>query len=565
MFANIRKHQKWLWVLISAAVIISFVVYFNPQVQQGGFGGGGRSNVGMIDGQMITFDEYQDAKAEAFIFHFLSYGQWPDQDANARQLGLNVESETRTRLFLEKKLKQANIVVSDEAVADYIATSFGDRETKVFRKEVYDNFINMLKNRGMDARDFERYVRHQVGISHLASLASIPGKLIAPQEIEKAYREQNQKADTIAAFVIATNLLSKVQVTDDALNTFYSNRMSMYFLPERVQLAYVAFPVSNYFGTVEQQLATRTNLNDELNKIYQERGTNFFTDPIGQVLTADAAKERIRNELRDDLAKVEAQKAAIDFANKVLEEQAPTNNPSAGLSKAAAAANLPVLMTPPFPEYETPDELKAPAQLGTLAFALTPEEPVIPEPIVGESNVYVMALQQRVPRQVQELATIRERVIENFKTAETTKMAREMGNAFAASLTNVANSEDFGRRAVDAGLTIMNLPPFPKAGPNIPELEARQDGATIRSVAFTLKEGGHSSFMPTRDGGFVVYVEKISEATDEEVKQGLASFAEKYRRDKASAAFTEWMQAEQKKSQISMATDEKAEPAEGGM
>ena len=35
MFAHIRRHQKWLWLFISAAVIISFVWYFNPNQQMG--------------------------------------------------------------------------------------------------------------------------------------------------------------------------------------------------------------------------------------------------------------------------------------------------------------------------------------------------------------------------------------------------------------------------------------------------------------------------------------------------------------------------------------------------
>ena len=50
MFQDIRRHQKWLWVVISSAVIISFVVYFNPNQQYGSGDAGGSTAVGTIYG-----------------------------------------------------------------------------------------------------------------------------------------------------------------------------------------------------------------------------------------------------------------------------------------------------------------------------------------------------------------------------------------------------------------------------------------------------------------------------------------------------------------------------------
>ena len=61
MFAHIRRHQKWLWILISAAVIISFVWLFSPTQQMQGGTGDLNAQLGSIYGDPITVREYYDA------------------------------------------------------------------------------------------------------------------------------------------------------------------------------------------------------------------------------------------------------------------------------------------------------------------------------------------------------------------------------------------------------------------------------------------------------------------------------------------------------------------------
>ena len=77
MFSTIRKHQQWLFVLICGVIIISFVIFFSPDV---GFGDGGRKRVtGMIDGQPIPQSEFDMAYEESAIELFLSSDgrYWP--------------------------------------------------------------------------------------------------------------------------------------------------------------------------------------------------------------------------------------------------------------------------------------------------------------------------------------------------------------------------------------------------------------------------------------------------------------------------------------------------------
>src|ERR1051325_9527665 len=86
MFANIRRHQKWLWILISGAVIISFVWYFNPNTRYGNRGAVNFSAaVGSVNGRSISRSEYLQIQNEAQIRHRFVYGSWFGEDEFSRR------------------------------------------------------------------------------------------------------------------------------------------------------------------------------------------------------------------------------------------------------------------------------------------------------------------------------------------------------------------------------------------------------------------------------------------------------------------------------------------------
>ena len=170
MFQSIRRHQKWLWAVITTVVIISFVVFFSPNRGSGRAGMHLQSVVGTLDGQDVTREEYVRAYRESTLRFLFSYGQWPRSN---EQQNTVVERETRNRLVLLNKINELNITVSERAVADWITESaaFRDRDTKTFRKELYDQFVNdNLPREGLSKADFERFVRNEVAIQHLVAV-----------------------------------------------------------------------------------------------------------------------------------------------------------------------------------------------------------------------------------------------------------------------------------------------------------------------------------------------------------------------------------------------------------
>ena len=554
MFAHIRRHQKWLWIFISAAVIISFVWYFNPNQQMGGGGGGtGRAHVGTIYGEPITNREYWDARREVEMDYLFRYGKWADEDEFARQMG-TIPLETRRRLLLTRKLKDYGIEVDDRAAAEWISTFFADRETKQFNRATLDRIMELIRRKGMREADFERYARHQVGIQHLAAVAGAAGKLVPPQEAERALRQEHEKIDTKVVLFPLSNYVAKVQITPEAVSTYFTNAMARYRLPERMQLSYVAFPASNYYAQAEQRMAAETNLNQQIDMVYTQRGQNFYTGPDGQPLTAEAAKQKIREEIRDGFAMNEARKTAYAFANDLesAQTQPDPGNPAAPLEQLAANKGLNAQVTQPFSQFEGPSEIQGmPDEAGRALFMLTPEAPVRIEPIIGETGIYMVALKRKLGSELQPLDAIREKVTEDFKRGEGLKLAREAATAFATAVTNAP--ANFDGAAQQQGLAVVNLPPFSRdATAPIENLPPTLDSGAIRSSAMELKEGEVSSYIPTREGGFVLTVEKVIPPTNEEIQSELPKFVEEFRRRRAGEAFSDWFMKEMQLAQLTV-------------
>lgn len=563
MFAHIRRHQKWLWIFISAAVIISFVWYFNPNQQMGSPGSGtGTGAVGSLYGEPIMQRDYSNAYKEAVLHYLFSYGEWPVDNEVTRQLR-PVERETRQRLFLIRKLKDYNIQVSDEAVAEWIAQLFQDRETKKFHKEVLDRFFQSLEQRRLTRADFERYARHQVGIAHLAAIAGASGKLVTPQEAEYAYRQENEKADVKLVTLSTSNYVAKVEITPEKVAEFYTNNQAMYSEPERLQLSYVAFPATNFTMLADEKLAAITNLNQEIDAIYQQRGAAFYTDASGQPLTPEAAKAKIKDEFRHEASMNEARRVAYEFASELeraLEAKPPATNatnPAEPLETLAAAKGLQAVVTEPFNQFAGPAGLNLPDQFVRGAFRLTAQEPIVPEPVSGENGVYVMAFKNRIPRELRPLEAVRAQATEQFRQREAMRLTREAGTALAAAITNgLAAGKDFESIVREAGFNPVDLPPFERTDRVVPGLPVSVDPSALANAAFDLAPGQASNYQPSRDGGFVVLTEKFVPASEEEVQRELPQYAEELRRRSAGQAFNEWFSKEMRLAQLSLAGDD---------
>src|SRR5512137_1170105 len=114
MFGTIRKHQTWLWAIIITLTIISFVIFFSPYSKLSDVRTG-PVNLGSINGERISEEDFVKARKEVYLRSFCLSGNWPDDDA--KKQGGEIERETYQWLLLIQKQKQLGIHIGTDVVA----------------------------------------------------------------------------------------------------------------------------------------------------------------------------------------------------------------------------------------------------------------------------------------------------------------------------------------------------------------------------------------------------------------------------------------------------------------
>ncbi len=534
MIGTIRKHSKWLWWFIAGLTIISFIYWGAGPTARTGGGGRGIGDFGKIYGHKITQEDYIEGRNEYYIFYRIHYGEWPDKNPNLSRNDL--EREIYVHLLFDQKAAGLGIHISDDAAEQAAAEmlrSFGRNGQPV----PMDAFVKqLLQPEGLTADDFARYVRHDLVIQQLIQTMGLPGELVTPQEAAEDYEREHREFSVQAVFFSASNYLSAVTLTPAAVAQFYTNYLAAYRLPDRVQVSYVEFNVSNYLAQAKVEWA-KTNFEEVVEANYHQLGPDYFPD----AKTPDAARAKIREMLIRNRALTEANRQANDFANAVfaLEPAKPEN-----LATVAKQKGLTVHLTAPFASAYGPKEFDAPPEFTKAAFELTPDEPLA-SPVLGPDAVYIIALVKQLPSEIPSFDQIRARVMEDYRLHEATLLAQRAGTNFYFNATiQMAAGTTFAQAAVAAGLRPQALPPFSLGTRDLPELGDRAELDQLKQAAFSTPVGHTSGFEETSDGGFVLYVQSQLPVDQAVMNAQMPQFIAQLRRAQQNDAFNEWLQIE---------------------
>ena len=534
MIGTIRKHSKWLWWFIAGLTIISFIYWGAGPTARTGGGGRGIGDFGKIYGHKITQEDYIEGRNEYYIFYRIHYGEWPDKNPNLSRNDL--EREIYVHLLFDQKAAGLGIHISDDAAEQAAAEmlrSFGRNGQPV----PMDAFVKqLLQPEGLTADDFARYVRHDLVIQQLIQTMGLPGELVTPQEAAEDYEREHREFSVQAVFFSASNYLSAVTLTPAAVAQFYTNYLAAYRLPDRVQVSYVEFNVSNYLAQAKVEWA-KTNFEEVVEANYHQLGPDYFPE----AKTPDAAKAKIRELLIRNRALTEANRQANDFANAVfaLEPAKPEN-----LATVAKQKGLTVHLTAPFASAYGPKEFDAPPEFTKAAFELTPDEPLA-SPVLGPDAVYIIALVKQLPSEIPSFDQIRARVMEDYRLHEATLLAQRAGTNFYFNATiQMAAGTTFAQAAVAAGLRPQALPPFSLGTRDLPELGDRAELDQLKQAAFSTPVGHTSGFEETSAGGFVLYVQSQLPVDQAAMNAQMPQFIAQLRRAQQNDAFNEWLQIE---------------------
>jgi hypothetical protein len=346
----------------------------------------------------------------------------------------------------------------------------------------------------------------------------------------------------------ATNYLSKVEVKPEALGTYYTNNIPRYRVPERIQASYIEFSASNFLADADKELAKSTNFDNYINEAYNKRGTNFYKDTNGVALTEKVAKEKIKDEERLKLGYMFAHRKAADFGNKLYDQK---TNSVATFEKFAAAEGYPVKVTPPFSASTGLEDTNFPSEFRERALQLRRDAPILYKPIQGDYAIFLLALKTSVPGELPTLDQIRDKVTADYKRSQALEMARKEADAFHTALTNgLAQKKSFADICKDAKVQPVTVTPFSASTNSVAGLDERINFRTLQSVAFELKPKEASQYLPTAEGGFIVYLKEKIPVSDAQVKSDLPDFLARLRAYRQNEAFNEWFRKEAEQAHL---------------
>jgi hypothetical protein len=519
MIGTIRKHQTWLWAIIITLTIGSFVVFGPTNTRMGNIFGAPKENLGILAGQPVAREDLNNAAKEVMLDYFLKHQQWPNMES------VEVTREAYWRLMIVQKQKELNVQISPDAIAAF-AHRFVPATTGAS-----DQFAEtILKPAHLDLSDFQNYLRHELGLQQLIMAAGVSGKLVTPQEAEAMYRLEHRSVEASIVYFSASNYMTSVVSTPEAVSQFYTNQQANYRTPEQVVVSYVKFPGSNYTA---KATASVTNLDQIVDEQVRRMGTNLF----GGAKTSAESRELMKQEVMRQSAVMEARKIAGEWAQK-LDDLQPHS--LATFKSFAASNSLAVYTAEPFDQEYGPQDLKVPPVFAKTAFGLTAEEPY-GGPIRADDAIYVIALVERKPSRMPAFKELETRVTADFRYANAFQIAQQSAIKFSATLTNgLETGKSFSSLCAQAGVHSESLPLLTLDTRSLPEsIENRVDTSTLLKLAFDTPPG-KSGISGARDGALVIYVARQLPADEIKMKADFSNYLTRVRELRQDDAFQQW-------------------------
>ncbi len=522
-----------MWWIIIVAIIITFV-WWGSNTSQGDRGSRGGGNLGVINGQEITPTLFDEAAREVRLsFFYGNNGRWPSRAQ------VDLEGQTYQRLLLLQKVAAMGIHVSDDAVAQ-IATARMRAVNRGNPVPLAEFEKQVLGPERLTIVDFERFIRNELAIQQLVAVLGAGGELATPQEVEALYRREYQELSAQVVFFRATNYSSNLTAPADKVAEFYTNRLAAYRLPDRVQVQYVSYPLSNYLATAQLELDKTTNLTEIIEAYYEQMGSNYF----GEATTPAAAKESIRA----DFLKRGAMNAAAKDARKLddlLYSKEPYTLETFGAT--AKELGLTAQVTAPFSADAAPAGLGVDADFARRAFGLTMEQPLT-EPLAGENHLYVIGYLRQLPSENPPLESIRDRVAQDYLFVESALKAEQAALTFHAMVTNgLAAGKTFAALCADAAVKPVALAPFSPSTRNIPEIEKLVEAQNFRRVAFATASGQIGAPMRSADGAALVFVAARLPIDETALATNLPAFTRNVQQMRRGEVFDQWFSQEANK------------------
>lgn len=441
---------------------------------------------GKISGRKVPFTEFQNQLQQTVLMDKLNYGNnfkkiqhLLDQDRIQR---------TWTRILLINEANKRNIQISDQDLVNAIQ-NYPKFQTENKFDDLYYNSI--LKDYlGITPRKFEECFRDKLKIDKVTEQETAAIS-VTEEETRETYRQYNEKVQVSYILFANESFKNKVVIDEAKVQKFYEDHKSNFATPPMVNVEYLRF---DFPITKTEKGKTTTEV-------------------------SEAEKD-------------EAWHKAYDARQELK------TNPD---FNAVAAKNNLQIQESGFFSMEQPN-LKAgwPFELIQKIFAMKVDE--ISDPVETAQGYQILRMKESQAAAMPALSTIKDKVVDEWKTIEAAQLAKEQANAtlqrIRTTTTDIAKV-DFAKIAKDAGLEITQTTSFGRQENYLPKLGPAPD---FLDKSFSLTtENPISDVAETSKGYCLIHLDNRTEADMKDFEKEKNNYASAILLEKKTKEFNDFL------------------------
>lgn len=471
MLKVLRDNLKYLsWILWGVILVFIFFVF----AEWGGAGRqlqGGQQVAVTVGDDAITFPELDRTHRNLQqTYRGLYGGQIPSELEEQLQLPLQAVQQLIRQRLMVQEARASGIAVSDEELAEKVL------ELPVFQDEsgTYigdENYRRAVRSLGFpNPKNFEETFRQELLVEKLNSMVR-DTVTISDEEVESAYRDENETARIDYVLLPADRFAEEVDVDDAALQEFFNANSEDFRLPERRVVRYLFIDPT----TIRSNLSVD---DAEVEAYFQQNADDYRRDErvrARQILLRTDDARRTADEARATLADLRAQlDSGADFAALAAEySEDPASRDQGGDLGYIARGEI-------LPEVEN------------AAFATSVGE--IAGPIETSFGLHLVEVTNRQPGGLPPFEEVSEQVRTRMLDERATQAAADKAQQLAAEGAQADDPETVWPALADGdpGVSFFESAPFARNEPVAGIGPSQQFSA----AAFSLDVGGTSPAVP---------------------------------------------------------------------
>ncbi len=491
-----EQASSWLIKLLLGAIVVVFVFWGvgSFRSQRGG-------NVAVVNGDVITLDDYRNAYNNLVERLRQSFGNQFNEDIletlRVKEQAINQLIDNR---LLVQEAQRLKFRVSDEELTEAIMNIGAFQNAGAFDSRLYKNVLSRLR---LTPEEFEVDQRESMLTGKLRSLVTESVK-VADQEAREWYNWQNALVDIDYLF-FKSDRYKDINPTLEEIQVYFEDNKTSYKTEPMIKVRYLQFSPTAYTSQVE--------VSDDEIRDYYDANQEEFKEPktVGArhiLLKLDQAAdvETVEKKRKKALDILKMAREGKDFAALAKQySEGPTKDKGGYLGEFRKEA-----MVKPFADK---------------AFTMKPGE--ISEPVRTQFGWHVIKVEKVTPASNLSLEKAQKTILKKL----TDEKAKSPAYDEAAAVSDISyEGDDLLLAAEERNLKVMTTEFFTKKGP----AGDIRDPAKFASAAFDLQGTEISDIQDFKDVYYLLQVvEKIPSKTHEfaDVKDRVRSALVKEKQD----------------------------------